>query len=142
MVRYWQQDATGVVTMWSAIPTEFPEEWTEVTVSPVVPQGAATPADETARKAIRDDVEWTLRTVAAHYRMKGKWGESIEDSWIVGYIDRLTDRLAASPADADTAERIAQAWDEGCEAFEAAHRWDNTEPWQHLADNPYRATSV
>lgn len=32
----------------------------------------------------------------------------------------------------------AEAWDEGREAFEAAHRWDNAEPWQHLADNPYR----
>ena len=35
----------------------------------------------------------------------------------------------------------ADAWDEGCEAFEAAHRWDNAEPWQHLTANPYREES-
>ena len=32
----------------------------------------------------------------------------------------------------------AEAWDEGCEALDEAHRWDNAEPWQHLAPNPYR----
>lgn len=35
-------------------------------------------------------------------------------------------------------EARANAWDEGCSAFETAHRWDNAEPWQHLIDNPYR----
>lgn len=35
-------------------------------------------------------------------------------------------------------EAKAEAWDEGREAFEAAHRWDNAEPWQHLTANPYR----
>ena len=34
----------------------------------------------------------------------------------------------------------AEAWDEGCGAFEAAHKWDNTEPWGHLIENPYRET--
>lgn len=36
----------------------------------------------------------------------------------------------------------AEAWDEGCEAFESAHRWDNAEPWGHLCDNPYRTTET
>lgn len=36
----------------------------------------------------------------------------------------------------------AEAWDEGAEAFEAAHRWDIFEPWQHLIPNPYREEEV
>lgn len=32
----------------------------------------------------------------------------------------------------------AEAWDEGCEAFEIAHKCDNAEPWGHLRDNPYK----
>ena len=34
----------------------------------------------------------------------------------------------------------ADIWDEGCEAFEVAHKCDHIEPWAHLRDNPYRAS--
>lgn len=36
----------------------------------------------------------------------------------------------------------AEIWDEGCEAFEVAHKCDHIEPWAHLRDNPYRASET
>lgn len=56
---------------------------------------------------------------------------------------RVVDPIAARIAGEVTAEvraAKAEAWDEGCEAFEIAHKCDNAEPWGHLRDNPYRAT--
>ena len=32
----------------------------------------------------------------------------------------------------------AEAWEEGCYAFEYAHNLDNLEPWGYLESNPYR----
>ena len=36
----------------------------------------------------------------------------------------------------------ADIWDEGCEAFEVAHKCDHIEPWAHLRDNPYRESET
>ena len=35
-----------------------------------------------------------------------------------------------------------EIWDQGCEAFEVAHKQDHIEPWEHLRDNPYRASET
>lgn len=44
--------------------------------------------------------------------------------------------------EAEVRKAKAEAWDEGCEAFESAHKCDHIEPWGHLRDNPYRETGA
>lgn len=32
----------------------------------------------------------------------------------------------------------AEVWDEAEWAFQAAHKWSNHEPWEHMKENPYQ----
>ena len=144
-VRYWQHVESGHVNMarLGGGPDGVAERdpiWREVTVTPVSPQGAATPADETALAAqVRADLEsagilaWTnggtriVQTVIEYVRARlaaSPAGETalhsaLRELMAVDHADDPRDpicrakgfirtALAASPTDADVAERIAQ----------------------------------
>ena len=102
-------------------------EWVEFTVSPVVAQGAATPADETllvgreVLAAALYRLEWDADLYATP---RGRETERYERR-----ADRLRAALAAYPSDADVAERIAReiedagaAWHENATMERACYR--------------------
>ena len=188
-VRYWQHVESGHVNMarLGGGPDGVAERdpiWREVTVSPVVPHGTATPASATwytdpppgwstfGAHAFMDEVPalefwgeeyggdglpiWErpvpapdadvalMRRAAASERAAERHWPADMLAQAADTIERLRTDLAANP-DADVAERIADAWDDGfaaCYRYERGMLIDPANPYRSHATPPAAATKA
>ena len=83
----------------------------------------------------------TERIARALARQDGYDPDKHCDEWIM-YGMRESAAAVLPIVEAEVRKAKAEAWDEGCEAFEVAHKCDHIEPWGHLRDNPYRTTET